>query len=326
VRRRLILGLKILVSLGLVGYVVWSISQREGLEVLGARLGRLELGFVALAMALHFVAVGTGVLRYRLLLARRGISLRLGWLTRTYLVGRFVGAFTPSTVGLDLYRSIAVARKTGRRVESAAAILAEKLFGLLGLSIVTLALVCLGASGLLGPSALPMAVVILAGASIGLYALNQPIAMKRLTRILPPKIAARVDPMLDAIAQGGRSTLDTLRILGLAITSHLATATVFVATALALGLTVDVATLLVVGNAIVIATLIPISIGGVGVREGVAVVLLASAAVGPTDASLVALLGYLTGQVPALLGGALQVSHAAEESQAIETAAPLPSI
>ncbi|MEQ9699442.1 MAG: hypothetical protein RLO54_16525, partial [Sandaracinaceae bacterium] len=42
-----------------------------------------------------------------------------------------------------------------------------------------------------------------------------------------------------------------------------------------------------------------------GVREGVAVVLLATAGVSSTDAVLVALLGYLTGQVPALLGGGL---------------------
>ena len=63
--------------------------------------------------------------------------------------------------------------------------------------------------------------------------------------------------------------------------------------------------MLVVGNAIVIAVLLPLSIGGVGVREGVAVVLLATAGVSSTDAVLVALLGYLTGQVPALLGGGL---------------------
>lgn len=50
------------------------------------------------------------------------------------------------------------------------------------------------------------------------------------------------------------------------------------------------------------------SIGGVGVREGVAVALLVSAGDGSvttTDAMLLALVGYLTGQAPALLGGIL---------------------
>jgi hypothetical protein len=77
------------------------------------------------------------------------------------------------------------------------------------------------------------------------------------------------------------------------------------ATAMALGVDVSAATLLVVGNAIVLAVLLPVSVGGVGVREGVAVMLLATAGVTSTEAVLVALLGYLTGQVPALFGGVL---------------------
>src|SRR5690606_16523190 len=80
---------------------------------------------------------------------------------------------------------------------------------------------------------------------------------------------------------------------------------VFWATAGALAIDVDAATLLAVGNAIVLAVLLPVSVGGVGVREGVAVVLLATAGVASSDAMLVALLGYLTGQVPALAGGVL---------------------
>jgi hypothetical protein len=43
-------------------------------------------------------------------------------------------------------------------------------------------------------------------------------------------------------------------------------------------------------------------------------VLLATVGVGPTDASLVALLGYLGGQVPALVGGAIQLTQSAENT------------
>jgi hypothetical protein len=52
----------------------------------------------------------------------------------------------------------------------------------------------------------------------------------------------------------------------------------------------------------------------------VAVVLLASAGVSPGDATLVALLGYLTGQGPALLGGILQISS--REKPASKAACP----
>ncbi len=305
VRRKLAIGLKVSVSLGLVAYVVLSILERDGFDVLAARLSDLALPFVVLASALHFVAVFAGVQRYRLLLEQRGLSLPFAWVLKTYLVGRFVGAFTPSTVGLDFYRSIAVARHTGRKLESAAAVLAEKLFGLSGLALVTLALVALGAGDLLGKSALPLALAILSAAGVGLFALARPEKMKALTRHAPARLRTRAEALLDAIAAGEMSAASTGRALALSICGHLATAAVFVATALALRVSVDASTVLVVGNAIVIATLLPISVGGVGVREGVAVVLLASAGVGPTEASLIALLGYVTGQLPALLGGAL---------------------
>jgi hypothetical protein len=83
---------------------------------------------------------------------------------------------------------------------------------------------------------------------------------------------------------------------------------VFFATARAIGLDASPVTLLIVGNAITLAVLLPVSVGGVGVREGVAVVLLSGVGVTSTDALLVALLGYLTGQVPALLGGGLSLA------------------
>lgn len=309
VRRRLILGLKVSVSVGLLAYVLWSASQQDGINALGARLEGLDPLYLVLAVVLHFAAVAGGVLRYRLLLRARGLTLPLGWLSRSYLIGRFVGAFTPSTMGLDLFRSVEVAQRTGKRAQSAAAILSEKLFGLLGLSILTLTLLPAGTADMLGPTAGPMALLVLACASLGLVALRRPMALASVLRLAPKRIQARASALLEAIAEGGLSAGDVGRALALSLASHLATASVFAATGLALGVDASPATLLVVGNAIVIATLLPISIGGVGVREGVAVVLLGMAAVGPTDASLVALLGYLTGQIPALVGGMLQISR-----------------
>lgn len=314
VRRRLTLGLKVTVSAGLLSYVLWSAAQRDGIDALGDRIEAIEPFFLLVAVALHFTAVAGGVLRYRVLLSARGIALPLSWLTRSYLIGRFVGAFTPSTMGLDLYRSVDVARRTGKRAQSAAAILSEKLFGLLGLSVLTLALLPARAADMLGPTAAPMALLVFAGAAAGLVALRYPEKFAPALGLLPGRIRERAARLLEAIAEGGLTRADVAGALALSLGSHLATAAVFAATGLALGVDASPATLLVVGNAIVIATLLPISIGGVGVREGVAVVLLGFAAVGPTDASLVALLGYLTGQLPALVGGMLQITGSSEAS------------
>src|SRR5690242_3562671 len=103
--KRLLAGVKIAVSVGLSAWLVSQMLEREGIDELGARLARIDVRWIAFAIALHFGAVLAGTMRWRLLLrAARIEKLSLGWLLRSFLIGRFVGAFTPSTTGLDGWR------------------------------------------------------------------------------------------------------------------------------------------------------------------------------------------------------------------------------
>jgi uncharacterized membrane protein YbhN (UPF0104 family) len=111
----------------------------------------------------------------------------------------------------------------------------------------------------------------------------------------------------DALARHPLGWSRSMVALGLGVASHLALSATFAAAGAALSVDVSWGTLLSVGNAIVVAVLLPVSIGGIGVREGVAVALLSGAGVSTSEAVLVALTGYVTGQVPALLGGLLLV-------------------
>jgi uncharacterized membrane protein YbhN (UPF0104 family) len=296
------MGAKVGVSVGLSAWLLARMLQRDGADALADRLGTLDARWLLAAVALHALAVLTGVLRWRVLLRAAGLSLPLAWLARSFLIGRFIGAFTPSTTGLDGWRLFDVGRRTGALGESTAVIVVEKLVGLVGMALVCAALAPIGGAELLGPSAIGVALALALGAMIGLALMRRPALVRRLAALLPRRLAPKV---IDSLAQLRLelSTLGSATLLG--VLSHLALSAVFWATAGALGLEVDAWTLLTVGNAIVLAVLLPVSVGGVGVREGVAVMLLATASVASTDAVLVALLGYLTGQVPALIGGAL---------------------
>ena len=93
-RRFALLGLKLLVTAGLLGALARSIATREGMDELGARAADVALAPMLAAVGLHFVAVLAGVLRWRVLLIGRGIRLPFGVLLRSFLVGRFlVGGF-----------------------------------------------------------------------------------------------------------------------------------------------------------------------------------------------------------------------------------------
>lgn len=302
-KRRALLGLKAAISLGLLAWLGHKMLAQGGLDGLGARLGAIAPGWVLVAIGLHLAAVLVGVSRWRLLLEASAIELRFGWLLRSYLIGRFVGAFTPSTTGLDGWRLYEVGRESGQMSRSAAVIALEKLVGLIAMATVTASLVPFGGVALLGPGALVGALAIGLGAAAGLLLMRHPGWLAAIATRAPSRLGGLLGRAVDAMRESRLSRAELAGAVLRGVVSHLAISSVFVATAWALGLDVELGTLLIVGNAITLAVLLPVSIGGVGVREGVAVALLATVGVGPTDGVLVGLLGYLTGQVPALLGG-----------------------
>lgn len=295
------------VSAALLGVVLWWVATTDGIGELPARLGALHGPAVALALLLPFAAVLSGVRRWQLLLAHEGVALSFGVLFASFLRGRFVGAFTPSTTGLDLYRLVDIARRTGAKTQSGRAILVEKLHGLVALSIVTFALLPFGLARFFGAFGVVVAAALGLGAALGLALLARPSWLASLAKRAPRRVRGKVTAIAEALASHPAPAWLLARVVLLGVVSHAATAAVFVATGLALGVAASPFTLLVVGNAIVLATLLPVSVGGVGVREGTAVALLALVGVGATDATLVGLLGYLVAQPPALLGGALSL-------------------
>lgn len=312
---RLLSVLKVVVSVGLLGWLVRSMLLRDGVDGLLERLSALAWPWLLACVAIHFAAALAGALRWRELLLARSIELPLAWLCRTFLVGRFFGAFTPSSTGLDGYRGIEVARRTGHGATSAAVIVIEKLFGLVGMAVVCAALLPFGLVQRLGVTAIAAALGMAAIAGLGLFLVASPERAGSLARFAPGPLKKRVSALATALAGAGLSRGTVVRALLLGVVTHLMLSATFVASGFALGVDVGFFELLSVGNAIVLAVLLPVSIGGVGVREGAAVLLLSGAGVTSTDAVLLALLSYLTGQVPALVGGLLLLASGPRESE-----------
>ena len=290
--------LKRVVTLGLLVGIGVLIARREGFDAMGAHLRSLSLGGLALALLVPLISVAASVRRWQILLHHEGLELSYGTLLRSFLRGRFVGAFTPSTTGLDLYRIVDVAKRTGRKAASGRAILVEKLYGLVALALVSMLLLPVGLARFFGTVGLFVAVGLGLGSVLMLVLLARP-------RLIPFLHVPRIAKIVDVLSTRPMLLGTHLRVLGLGMVSHGAAAATFVGTGIALGVGATPMELLVVGNAIVLATLVPISVGGLGVREGTAVAVLATVGVEPSLAALVGFLGYLVIQPPALLGGLL---------------------
>jgi uncharacterized protein (TIRG00374 family) len=101
------------------------------LNRLGEVLVRVRPLPLLLALALYFLAILIGAIKWQVLVRAQGIQAALGSLLSFALVGLFFGNVMPSNVGGDVIRAYDLARSTRGRAEAAAiSVLVDRLLGL----------------------------------------------------------------------------------------------------------------------------------------------------------------------------------------------------
>jgi len=121
------------------------------------------------------------------------------------------------------------------------------------------------------------------------------------------KISLALARMAQVVGEFGRQKgrLALAVLLGLIV--HGATASMYVATARAVGVDIPASEILFIGPLMIAATLVPLSIAGIGVREGTYVFFLSAVGVDAGQAAILGFLGFLAGEIYSLLGGAVWI-------------------
>jgi glycosyltransferase 2 family protein len=129
VPRALRIALQLLVSGGVIAYLLWQIDIGTTVDLIGDSNGLLLLAALAI-----FVASTWGMAyRWQLLLAAKAIREPLSWLTRLYFIGYAAGQVLPTGIGGDAVRIVEHSRHLpGRRGDVAAAVLFERVIGAAG--------------------------------------------------------------------------------------------------------------------------------------------------------------------------------------------------
>jgi uncharacterized protein (TIRG00374 family) len=330
-RGRILWGAKLCVSAGIIAFIFYKIFKNASLGEIKTMLAHVPLAGFLLWMAVAFLIKGTGmfmaVVRWRLLLLGQG--LKIGWwhLIGSFLIGRFIGSFTPSTTGLDGWRLYDIARHARNTAASVSVILVEKITGFFILSVLILATMPLGgviirneatrqtyekASAIMVVAlGIPMAVAFLMILKPSLIRLVIQWAAKRAGRF-----AGKFMKFADALSAYEKQKGLLLYALGFGFLVHLATCVMYYFTGHALGLDVALKAVLFIGPIEIAATIIPVSIAGIGVRELVWAVLLGGhlggGGVAFAGGALLGFLGYAVGEVISLFGGPIWLMRRAD--------------
>lgn len=135
-KNKLSIILRFVVSFGLLLLLLW-IMRKDAKEVVGILKNSNKLIFlsaVGLNMLLSVVA------SYRLKLLMRGQSVKLSIKDAVYLtfIGYFYNNFLPTAIGGDIAKAYYASRKTNNKMASYAAVLADRILGLVSTLLIAL--------------------------------------------------------------------------------------------------------------------------------------------------------------------------------------------
>ena len=281
------------ISLGLFACLLGATDLRVFTrQILAARSE-----FVLLAFIGYLASQALSAYKWRLLAVPLGFDQPLRAFTLYYLAGMYLNLFAPSTVVGDLGRGVLLAGNGGGIGPALQSVLADRVSGLV-------MLLWVSAAGfmLFGPTVLPAALCYGTIAAAFLSVAGWWVLPRVIGRLFSPwhKLRWLVEqsllPYQTDVGLLGRAC-------GLAIVLHLFQLSLQVLLAHALGLAVPVWYLLLFVPLVHILSALPLSLGGVGVREGGYVVFLALIGIGRDEALAFGLLWSALVLGSGLVGG-----------------------
>ncbi len=284
-------------SLGLLGIAAVWIDWKDVLH----RAIQLEVVFLALPLLLGVCAILIGALKWHLLL--KVIGLRVEYIRVVGLVwmGSFFNNFLPGRTGGDLVRAYSLSRGDCSSSEAVVSIVLDRALNLAAL--IPLMLLALSLNRQSFPIALSpatpqwvaIALVVSLGTAFSVWRLRRTLKRSRFWRFLAP-IASSVS----ALVQRPRVMVASV---GLAVLYQSAMVTSHYGVGRALGLSLDLTTYFCLVPLTVIVSLLPITLNGLGLREGAFALLFVQVGVSPDTAVALSLLAVGITAAVSLVGG-----------------------
>ncbi|HZP44295.1 MAG TPA: lysylphosphatidylglycerol synthase transmembrane domain-containing protein [Candidatus Binataceae bacterium] len=264
-------------------------------------LAREQPRYFLLALAIY---VGGQVMSaYRWMLLARILALRARWRDhlRWYFIGMFTNLFVPGLVGGDAARAVYLGFHEERFADAVASVAADR-----GIGLIALIWFAAAAGALITTAALPTIAVhtcaLIAIASFAGY-VAAPLC-GRLAARLPGKLGKLFAPVIRYLLR----PLALVPALALSVLLQVSLAYAQYLIALGIGLNAPLSAFMVIVPMANVVAALPLTLNGLGLREGAYLVLLAAAGVAHQDAIALGLLwfsctmlGGLAGLIPFLL-------------------------
>jgi glycosyltransferase 2 family protein len=294
------LVLRCLVGVAVLAFLIRRSDLQSLTIVWGART------VIGLLVATGIIAAAQvfSALRWRFLLGNED-GLPFTYLLRVYFIGFFFGLFLPTSVGGDAVRAATVSKGAKRPGWAISSVVLERALGLVAMMGLLLA------GGMLAPDVFQFAV---GKATFNLSISSTMIAIAAPVMLLVAYIGFRIlksSPRASKLIGDGLALWTSClqrpgafaSAFGMSVVVQSAYLIAWYQLAVSLGLQVPFTSFLVFVPFVSIAAMLPVTISGIGLREGAWALLLASYGVGSADAVAFSLMYFVAFMVVGLFGG-----------------------
>ncbi len=302
--------LRIVISVSLIFFLIKT--QFKDIQSFTEILKSANINLILLAAATHIFGVWITVVRWKTLLLTQQINVSMGYLTSSALIGLFFNNLLPTSVGGDIFRAYDIAKKTNKPVEiSLSVVLAGRFTGIISAGVFAIIALFLGFTAIGERSVIiPIAIFFFICAFIAFIILNP--SLLRLDKVIGrikflSKIRQRLMNTYQTFLNFKKFKWALVRVFVYSMLLQFSVILFYFFAARAFGIRLDFTAFFFIVPLITIIAMVPISIGGIGLRENSLVFILVAMGVLKEKAALSSLTTLLFLLFLGIIGGIVYI-------------------
>ena len=306
VMRRLMIQL---IKIGISALLIWFLLKRIGAETLWQNLRQVQPFWFFMALFLFTISHFLGSFQWWRMMKAQKLKISYRSALSFYFTGLFFNNLLVGGIGGDVYRMMDVRRVAGNTTAAVSTVFMDRMAGLLVISgLAVLTSPCLIFRSRISRSfTMLYLIIVVAWALILCFLFIRRFARLFswiIRKVLPQALHIRVRDVYNSIYRLGHHRLFG-EVLFISFWIQSARILMHYLLAMALGCTVSVIYFFMFVPIIAIIASLPISLGGIGMREQSGVLLFATAGMAGSDAFTMEFLAFIVAVVSGLPGGIL---------------------
>ncbi len=309
-KKTLFLVLRVAISISLIAFLIKT--QVKDFRIVVDTLKLSHKGLLLLSLSTHIAGICITAERWRILLKAQKIRLGFGSLSVMVLIGLFFNNFLPTSIGGDVFRVYDSAKKAGIPVEkSASIVLVERFSGVLSAATFAIVALFLGFTAIGERSVIiPIAIFFVFSLTIGFLIINPSVfKLDRLVNRIGSlkRIREKILNINHTLRSFKKSKAALVQALLYSFLLQFMVILNYFLAARALDIELGLMVFIFIVPVVTMVAMLPISIGGIGLRENSLVFILVAMGVINEKAALLSLILFAMLIIVGIIGGIVYI-------------------